>query len=430
MKTWIEIRRILSKEKDLEIRKEFYSKVLNEYRNLLRESSVSREYGLTYTIARIPKSNGMTRVLEVPNSILKSIQREMLKDLTKIFTLHPKALASTGHSFVDNAKPHLGSKHLFKTDIKDFYHSIRPDKLLSIVEKYFTKELFWIESVSKLLFYSEKARNGKIIHCIPTGAPTSPFIANLVLLHLDNLIDEYCNTNNLIYTRYLDDITISSTKDLSIEECNKIAKSIIKLVNQDGWKISSHKTKWINPKHDCLDVTGVDIRNGQKVNNQYIKSKIRPLINKEVFTSPNYWSIRGLHKKHSSNINSFKDLLPVIFTDTLPYLSYVKQVNTDQYNQLLSYIEERFNKKTANDISLKDYFINTTITLGNRILGIRHTELVGTFKEEASNFFHLNYNKITNASSAVIYALKYILDIKDDKKNYSKLLEEIDELPF
>ncbi len=45
--------------------------------------------------------------------------------------------------------------------------------------------------------------------CLPQGAPTSPALANIICRDLDADLLEYCLKNELRYTRYADDITIS-----------------------------------------------------------------------------------------------------------------------------------------------------------------------------------------------------------------------------
>jgi hypothetical protein len=46
---------------------------------------------------------------------------------------------------------------------------------------------------------------------LPQGAPTSPLLANLAVRHLDERLAAFALARDLVYTRYADDITISSS---------------------------------------------------------------------------------------------------------------------------------------------------------------------------------------------------------------------------
>ncbi|MCP6612430.1 reverse transcriptase domain-containing protein, partial [Klebsiella pneumoniae] len=47
---------------------------------------------------------------------------------------------------------------------------------------------------------------------LPQGSPCSPVITNLILVSLDRRLSNLCNSVGCTYTRYADDITISTNK--------------------------------------------------------------------------------------------------------------------------------------------------------------------------------------------------------------------------
>ncbi|MFM0213986.1 reverse transcriptase domain-containing protein, partial [Paraburkholderia sediminicola] len=55
---------------------------------------------------------------------------------------------------------------------------------------------------------------------LPQGAPTSPAISSIILKAFDESVERFCAANNLIYSRYADDIAISS-RELEIGELVK-----------------------------------------------------------------------------------------------------------------------------------------------------------------------------------------------------------------
>lgn len=62
------------------------------------------------------------------------------------------------------------------------------------------------------------------------GAPSSPFISNIIMFEFDSSIDIWAKKNNLIYSRFADDITFSSKEkqDISMIEKN-LSEELLKL---------------------------------------------------------------------------------------------------------------------------------------------------------------------------------------------------------
>lgn len=102
---------------------------------------------------------------------------------------------------------------------------------------------------------------------IPTGAPFSPVVCNIVLRKADiqilGLVRKWTLENQSVmrYTRYADDITISSAKykkdDGYILGIDKV-KEIENVLNSYGYHLKYSKTK-IRGKRDNKEITGVNI---------------------------------------------------------------------------------------------------------------------------------------------------------------------------
>src|SRR5690606_32967363 len=87
---------------------------------------------------------------------------------------------------------------------------------------------------------------------LPQGTPTSSHLANLVFLETDFRLIELCNQNNIVYTRYVDDLTFSSSI------CFKhLLNDILYIVISGGFKISYRKTKY----EGFQNITGIDVFN-------------------------------------------------------------------------------------------------------------------------------------------------------------------------
>ena len=109
---------------------------------------------------------------------------------------------------------------------------------------------------------------------IPQGSPVSSDIANIVLCWdgRENQLVNDLASNNLRYSRYVDDIAISSLNSLTNEEKTAAIRAVISFANRKGFRIRHRKTELAGPKKvKC--VTGVRLgNNSNKLPHGYIDS--------------------------------------------------------------------------------------------------------------------------------------------------------------
>jgi retron-type reverse transcriptase len=79
---------------------------------------------------------------------------------------------------------------------------------------------------------------------LPIGFPTSPLISNIVFKNLDEKIIEFTNKENLSYSRYADDMLISSNRKIT----EQVLNSFIDVVEENNFKINFKKFKKIDKK--------------------------------------------------------------------------------------------------------------------------------------------------------------------------------------
>lgn len=154
-----------------------------------------------YKVFKIPKKSGGYRTIYEPDYTLKMIQENILTNVLneRIISSYAKAYKK-GLSLLDNALPHLHQKIVLKLDIKDFFPSI---DFLKVYKKVFPRNIY-PEAVASLLTNLVTYNN-----TLPQGAPTSSYISNLVLRSFDIKIGSFCQSKNIAYTRYCDDMTFS-----------------------------------------------------------------------------------------------------------------------------------------------------------------------------------------------------------------------------
>ena len=206
----------------------------------------------------IKKSSGKLRWIDAPSSDLKEIQKKILNGLIYQFRAHECAVGFVKRiSVKDGAEKHLGNKVILCIDVNNFFGTL---SLYQVYAAYgymlktlatnrttfnYTKDD--VDILVKLTTY--KAH-------VPQGAPTSPALANIICRQMDRELKTLADKNNLIYTRYADDITFShKLKTFNIAKILKQTKEILKYY---GLSLNKKKTRVLRP-HKRMSVTGVVI---------------------------------------------------------------------------------------------------------------------------------------------------------------------------
>lgn len=214
--------------------------------------------GASYKRVEIPKKNKNLRVLSIPDTKLKYLQRWILKNILNNLSISKNAKGfKTGLSIVENAKSHVDKECVINIDVSDFFDSINNKMIYKLFRYYgYTQEI-------SRLFMAICTYEGSL----PQGAPTSPYLANLVCKRLDYEINqEIKNNNNINFTRYSDDITISGGIDIY----NKL-NTIIKIINQYGFEVNAKKTR-ISYKHQRQKVTGIIVNEKLSVPRNFVRT--------------------------------------------------------------------------------------------------------------------------------------------------------------
>lgn len=199
-----------------------------------------------------------TREVNATKKELKQIQKRIYKLLIASIKLPDYAFGGIPkRDNISNAKYHQGNKYVFTTDLKSFFPSISHTQVFNVlIEHGFSPSVSRI--LTQLITYKYQ---------VPQGVPTSTFIANLVFKKTGDKILDFARQNNIKFSIFVDDITLSSKIDFK----DKIPH-ILDILKKDGYKISYQKTfyKTKNPI-----ITGVICQNNliKLLNNTYKRLK-------------------------------------------------------------------------------------------------------------------------------------------------------------
>ncbi len=232
-----------------------------------------------YRAFLLRKRRGGMRVIHEPRLTVKVLQNKALEFLKK-YGAGPKPCA---HGFVEdrstltNARTHWDQRPRFvlNLDLQDFFPSITFYRVRGLLQK---GPFNFSHEVATVL-----AQLCTLDGILPQGAPTSPFIANLVCRGLDRDLMALARRHRSTYTRYADDLTFSfSVRDASrlpSSLCTyeggvlTIGEELKALIQSHSFKIHDGKTR-ISSVHSRQEVTGITINAFPNVPRKFV-DKIR-----------------------------------------------------------------------------------------------------------------------------------------------------------
>lgn len=212
------IRNVDSLEKFLASPKGFFDKI-------------SKNFDFFILERRTSKKDGSTRIVYEAIGILDRAHKVFQANTIDLLPNHD---AAYGHikkrSTKENAKLHAGKRTIVKVDIRDFFNSIKDFQITeALIDIGFNRN---VAEILTPIFCTNKS--------LEAGFSPSSMLANAVCFGLDTKLQKWAIKNNLVYSRYSDDMAFSSDRrlDFPIGEIEKI-------INDFGFQLSTHKTKFM-----------------------------------------------------------------------------------------------------------------------------------------------------------------------------------------
>lgn len=208
-----------------------------------------------YETFSIPKKKGGKRIIHVPNEQLMELQKRLKYILDSYYAeVRPPSVFGFVKQFskpslkkttiMGGASKHVGHKMVLNTDLKDFFPSISNDH----INELFSGPAFRLPDSMVQLLKSLLLFEGRL----PIGAPTSPVVSNFVAANMDLTLDSWAKSSNLVYTRYADDLSFSSSGFVD----KKVLRVIEKIVQHFGFELNPKKTRW-QSRRGRQTVTGI-----------------------------------------------------------------------------------------------------------------------------------------------------------------------------
>jgi len=364
------------KKSDFDLKKSFKSlKDRQDIARMLEVNTNILDYYLDFGAANYKcfnfnKKNGKVRIICAPNSSVKILQKKLLYILelnAEIRRIDPVHGFKKDRSILTNAKTHFGCKETLNFDLKDFFPSINFGRVRGLfMSDYFGFNNTVATSLAKLCCYKNE---------LPQGAPTSPFLSNMVAFQLDNLMMNFSRKNKVIYTRYADDITLSSKNETLSGHCFFsgdtwiLSNEIQSIVQASGFEINQQKSRYRNNGgsiSERLEVTNIVINEKLNVSWKYIK-QIRAILNNwekhgyknaEIILTKKYKEVGKMHDARNS-IN-----LKRVVAGKLNFIKFVRGENDAVYRKYANqFLDLTKSKKDRYDFDIEEQFEKNTLII-------------------------------------------------------------------
>ncbi|WP_315761865.1 retron Ec67 family RNA-directed DNA polymerase/endonuclease [Sphingomonas sp. Y38-1Y] len=235
---------------------------------------------LKYDQFCMSKKSGGTRLILKPHPRLKWIQRRLLDVL---YECENDVVAASkknsnldfgfkrGVNIYDNAEIHRKKRYVLNMDIEDFFGQFNFGR----VRGFFLKN-------HEFALHKDVATAIAQIACfedtLPQGAPTSPHIANLIAQFFDRRMCRFLQSRRCHYSRYADDITISTNlrefpsdvaaPDSSTPQGWALSPQIIDIFARADFPIKASKTRMSLASNRQM-VTGLVVNSHPNVSREY-----------------------------------------------------------------------------------------------------------------------------------------------------------------
>jgi RNA-directed DNA polymerase len=155
-----------------------------------------------YRPGHLVRAHKSPRPIHVPVHELAFVQQRILERIFSSFQPHECSYGGVkGRTAEDNARQHLQNAYILKIDVRKFYPHVHH----RWVHALFEQRLECIPPVASTLRRLLTLNSG-----LPQGTCTSPALADQILRPLDTRLHNALSRRGLIYTRWVDDMTISA----------------------------------------------------------------------------------------------------------------------------------------------------------------------------------------------------------------------------
>jgi len=210
------------------------------------------------------------RRIVVPSPRLMALQRWINSNILANGQPHEASMAFTqGDNIRSAAALHCGCRWLIKIDVQNFFEAISERRAYHVFRDFGYQPLVAFELARLCTRQGRKATrryaekwiadyqrwpeisdyHSRFLGYLPQGAPTSPQLANLAVRDLDTAVFDIAERGGLVYTRYADDIALSTNaKGFNRADAGRIVSQVYDALTQSGLTPNLAKTAIRTPR--------------------------------------------------------------------------------------------------------------------------------------------------------------------------------------
>jgi len=204
-----------------------------------------------------------------PSASLLDLQNRILDRILKR-ARYPAYLMGglPGRNYIQNAQQHAGAKIVFGQDVESFFPSVTRQRIESIF-----KHIFHFPPDVAALLAKLCSRHGSLVQ----GAPTSNHLGNLALYREEPAVEQHARINGFVYTRFVDDIHLSSCQKRSREFLTATVWAMRSALERLGHKPKRAK-QFIATPRQAMRVHGLNVNSAAS-----LPARRRQSLRNEVF---------------------------------------------------------------------------------------------------------------------------------------------------
>ncbi len=202
------------------------------------------------------------REVDAPSPAMQRVHKTMIQLLNQHYV--PGGMVyglERDKSYMDCAIQHVGNRYVVSMDIQSAYNKVVATRLsedIAACEPSKIGPYGWYPFVRRF-FMSRRRDVG-----LATGGNASPLLFNLYMQRFDDVIQTYADAHGLTYTRYMDDIILSSP-DTDQPDLDRIGRAKTKFVNRAlgamGLNLHQHKVDYTDlAETGTKRVLGLELR--------------------------------------------------------------------------------------------------------------------------------------------------------------------------
>lgn len=264
-----------------------------------------------FKVKSVPKADGSVRDTYDVNERLKTIHAKIVKAFFRVIAYPEYIQGGIAHrDYLSNTALHTAKSVVISEDITNFFPSVNRQVVYQVWSGFFKFAPVVCECLTNLVTYQ-----GFLVQ----GSRTSGYLCNLIFWNREPLLVDYLTKQGFVYSRFVDDITISSTKPVTVEQKTKVIAKVYGLLQSCGVKPNRRK-------HRVMSKGTM-----QKVHRVNVTAK------KPTFDKQERHSIRAAVHECELNFSKSKSSLEYekLFNRTMGRVQKLKRLHKNEADKLL-----------------------------------------------------------------------------------------------